>query len=332
MAKRDGRSELTNNDRWNEMKHLGKLADTGRFLASLMAFLALALYGLPVAEAEPVPELIAYQGRVYLADGSSNINGTYDIEFRLYDAADEEEGTLLWGEKHTGVPVARGAFSVLLGAGEPTESVEKSAPHGSLAEVFKSDEVYIHVKVGAGQAGGSGRRFVAAPYALRVQNAVKAVHGVPPGTVMPFAGGAAPYGWLPCDGASYSRTDHADLFNVIGTTWGEGGDPPNTFNVPNFGGRIPAGANYANPAEGLGVFAGEEKHTLTSAEMPLHKHEYKDKSFDGAAYIGGPWLWGNHSVADDVEAFSSGTTTSTGGNQSHPNIQPSAVVKYMIKW
>lgn len=42
----------------------------------------------------------------------------------------------------------------------------------------------------------------------------------------------APTGWLKCDGSAVSRTIYADLFAVIGTTYGAG-DGVTTFNIPN---------------------------------------------------------------------------------------------------
>lgn len=42
---------------------------------------------------------------------------------------------------------------------------------------------------------------------------------IPSGIVMPFAGAAAPTGYLLCDGSAISRTTYAALFAVIGTTY-----------------------------------------------------------------------------------------------------------------
>ena len=55
---------------------------------------------------------------------------------------------------------------------------------------------------------------------------------VPSGAVIPFAGSTAPQGYLLCDGREVSRTDYSYLFDVIGTTYGEG-DGNTTFNLPN---------------------------------------------------------------------------------------------------
>lgn len=53
----------------------------------------------------------------------------------------------------------------------------------------------------------------------------------PVGIIAPFGGSTAPAGWLVCDGSAISRTTYADLFAVIGTTYGPG-DGSTTFNLP----------------------------------------------------------------------------------------------------
>lgn len=60
------------------------------------------------------------------------------------------------------------------------------------------------------------------------------------GMVTYFAMPVAPSGWLSCDGSAYSRTIYANLFSVIGTTFGIG-DGVNTFNVPNMKNKIAEG-------------------------------------------------------------------------------------------
>ena len=44
-----------------------------------------------------------------------------------------------------------------------------------------------------------------------------------------------------CDGSTVSRTEYANLFAAIGTTWGAG-DGSSTFNLPNLIGRVAWGA------------------------------------------------------------------------------------------
>jgi len=55
----------------------------------------------------------------------------------------------------------------------------------------------------------------------------------PSGAVLPFAGTTAPNGWLICDGAPVSRSVYANLFSVLGTSYGSG-DGSTTFNIPDY--------------------------------------------------------------------------------------------------
>ena len=60
------------------------------------------------------------------------------------------------------------------------------------------------------------------------------------GAIKPWTKATAPDGYLLCDGAAVSRTDFADLFAVISTTYGVG-NGSTTFNVPNLQGKMPQG-------------------------------------------------------------------------------------------
>lgn len=63
---------------------------------------------------------------------------------------------------------------------------------------------------------------------------------LPSGIMLPYAGAAAPSGWLSCDGSAINRTTYAALFTAIGTVWGVG-DGSITFNIPDLRGRSPIG-------------------------------------------------------------------------------------------
>ena len=60
------------------------------------------------------------------------------------------------------------------------------------------------------------------------------------GAIKPWTKATAPAGYVLCDGAAISRTDYADLFAVISTTYGAG-NGSTTFNVPNLQGKTPQG-------------------------------------------------------------------------------------------
>jgi microcystin-dependent protein len=60
-------------------------------------------------------------------------------------------------------------------------------------------------------------------------------------------------------------------------------------------------------------------HTLVIPQMPAHTHTYNDAQTAGVnTFAAG----GNLGV---------GNTGSTGGNQPHPNVQPSLVTNFIIK-
>lgn len=60
---------------------------------------------------------------------------------------------------------------------------------------------------------------------------------VPTGAYFPFGSATAPAGYLSCNGAVVSRATYANLFMVIGTTYGAG-DGTTTFNLPTVGGNV----------------------------------------------------------------------------------------------
>jgi microcystin-dependent protein len=67
--------------------------------------------------------------------------------------------------------------------------------------------------------------------------------GVPVGTIFPFTGSAAPYGYLLCDGSEQEIAKYLTLYNVIGTIYGTPfrGQAGLTFVLPDMRGRFPLG-------------------------------------------------------------------------------------------
>jgi microcystin-dependent protein len=158
--------------------------------------------------------------------------------------------------------------------------------------------------------------------------------GVPVGKVVPFAGATAPAGYLFCYGQAISRTDYADLFGVVSTTYGTG-DGSSTFNLPDLRGRVVAGqddmggssANRLTDQTGglngdtLGATGGAETHTLTTAQMPSHTHSTTGSSNGGAGFY----------LLDGADNGAPQTTGSTGGDGAHNNVQPTIILNYVIK-
>ena len=60
------------------------------------------------------------------------------------------------------------------------------------------------------------------------------------GLIIPWSDSSIPSGFLECNGANVSRTTYADLFAVIGTTYGAG-DGSSTFGLPDLQDNVPVG-------------------------------------------------------------------------------------------
>ena len=99
----------------------------------------------------------------------------------------------------------------------------------------------------------------------------------PTGSIMPYAGSAAPPGWLLCDGAERSTTTYAALFAVCGSTYNTSTGLPaptaGNFRVPNLKGRMPVGLDAGiTEFNTSGKSGGSTTVTITVAQLPSHAH------------------------------------------------------------
>ena len=160
---------------------------------------------------------------------------------------------------------------------------------------------------------------------------------MPTGAVLPYAGSSAPTGFLLCYGQAISRSTYADLFSAISTTYGTG-DGSATFNVPDLRGRVAAGqddmggssANRLTDQTGglngdtLGDTGGSETHTLTTAQMPAHTHTVAAQQ-----QVSGDST--NRGGSGQLGAAATITSSSTGGDGAHNNVQPTIILNYIIR-
>lgn len=77
--------------------------------------------------------------------------------------------------------------------------------------------------------------------------------------------------WLRCEGQSLSTSIYADLFAVIGYSFGGAGL---SFSLPDLRGKFVAGYNSGGASEyqTIGQGGGQDSVTLTKAQLPKHKH------------------------------------------------------------
>lgn len=154
------------------------------------------------------------------------------------------------------------------------------------------------------------------------------------GELKHFAGPAAniPDGFLLCNGDAVSRSTYANLFNLIGTTYGVG-NGSTTFNLPNYKGRVLVHLDSAQTEfDALGETGGAKTVTLTTAQIPAHGHQQRMTTSNvapgGGSAVGGMTISGGTIPGTPVEQ----TTVDAGGGGAHPNLQPYAVVNIIIAY
>ena len=150
--------------------------------------------------------------------------------------------------------------------------------------------------------------------------------GIPSGVVFPFAGTAAPYGYLICDGRVISRADYPVLFLAIGTAHGQG-DGVTTFNLPDYRGRFMRGVDglagndpdkASRTAMAAGGNTGNTVGSIQADELRTHTHSVLRYNDIHGVDPGGSYWRG-------VITTQSGAT---GGGETRPK---NANVNYIIK-
>ena len=119
-----------------------------------------------------------------------------------------------------------------------------------------------------------------------LQNPAKGItppSGVPVGTIEYFAMPTPPAGYLKADGAAVGRQTYPELFETIGTTFGEG-DGETTFNLPDLMDRFAQGSVTVGQKfeAGLPNITGDMPQSSSVRNQPLLPFE------DTAIFLGYP--------------------------------------------
>jgi microcystin-dependent protein len=147
-----------------------------------------------------------------------------------------------------------------------------------------------------------------------------------------FSFGFPPRGWALCDGQLLPINQNQALFSLLGTTFG--GDGRVNFALPDLRADVPI---HVGGGHTLGEKGGEQAHTLSIAETPIHTHSVNGNSSatGGSATPNNNFLGGGNNVyaaanAGNLTSLQPGTITNTGGSQPHPNMQPYLTLSFCI--
>lgn len=138
-----------------------------------------------------------------------------------------------------------------------------------------------------------------------------------------------PKGWTACNGQFLPINQNQALFALLGTTYG--GNGQTTFALPDLRGRVPI---HFGSGHSLGERAGEEAHTISTAEMPQHTHTLtgtqvvaSTDSPAGALLASSSNLYGTGDGASTLRPVS---MSHVGGSQPHQNMQPFLALGFYI--
>jgi microcystin-dependent protein len=153
----------------------------------------------------------------------------------------------------------------------------------------------------------------------------------PVGVLAPYAGSAAPTGWLLCAGQEISKTTYSALYSIIGVnTYGT--DTTSGFFLPDLRGRVVAGKDNMNgtTASRLTSSSGMIGTTLgaTGGNQLLqeHNHGINSRPSDGVTT-------GSYFVqpVQSTQGVLPTETANTGFGNSQ-NVQPTIILNYIIKF
>ena len=141
--------------------------------------------------------------------------------------------------------------------------------------------------------------------------------------------GFAAKGWALCNGQIMSIAQNQALFSLLGTMYG--GNGTTTFALPDLRGRTPISVGRNTQ----GALAGEEAHTLTLNEMPMHSHGVygSQVTADTTSPQGAFWAAQTGQSPYNPTANQKmweGAIGMTGNSQPHLNMQPYLTISFMI--
>lgn len=150
------------------------------------------------------------------------------------------------------------------------------------------------------------------------------------GSIALFSGSSIPTGYLLCDGSALNREVYAELFDAIGTAWGEG-DGETTFNLPDLTDKTVWGGD----SDAVGGYKEAGLPNVTGQLRAVRVQAPTDDTIYGAFEFSN---WGGNYMQSTSEgsreaaiSFSAARSNAIYGNST--TVQPpAAVLQFCIKY
>lgn len=265
----------------------------------------------------------SYQGYARDAEGTPLASETITVRFRIFEKGNSFTATD-FEEEHALTTDAFGVFHTVVGSVAPND-------YKALNFIGNNYKMTVEAKTGTtNYVIVSDAELLAIPYAKAAekadyaQAAAKAENGVPPGTVIAFAGQNIPPGYLVCDGESYAKTKYPDLYNALNGIWGNDGT---NFNVPDMRGMfirgVDSGAGNDPDAETRvasrpGGAKGDAVGSVQGEAFKQHNHSASSANEDivSRTSTNGTTNLAGYTIG---AAMGNGTSNASATNNSGPN-------------
>lgn len=290
---------------------------------SLFAVAWVALTGYASAQTSYMtPELMNYEGTLRGATGAALPDGNYNIEFRIYNVATGGTASeVVWGpiefdgEAGNGhsqeVVLVNGRFNAILG---PVDTLNRNLLNSLQLVAGTNTSLYLELTV-------EGTALAPRQLMLSTAFAMVASNGFPRGSIVIYAGEAAPPGWAFCDGTN-GTPDMRDRFvkgaggtgfDQIGTQAGAGS---HTHVLPSHSHTTTHNHSLQNHTH---TIAGHT-HTVDPPSTTSSTASNNSSIINGGL---GNWDFAkSHSHTLDIASFnSSANSTETTGGPSTANTQ-----------
>ena len=173
------------------------------------------------------------------------------------------------------------------------------------------------------------------------------IEGIPTATIVPWSDSSIPSGFLECNGQAVSQSTYADLFAIIGTTYGNPGG--GNFNVPDLQDNVPVGKSPGKALASTGgantvavtasgnIAGSTANATLSTPQLAPHSHPgggnaanaHENFSFGGSNRFFSPSSTGG---AGSGGGHSHNMSANFSGNTANPSVlQPYLTIIYIIK-